>query len=426
MSLTSGRAGRTLALLAAILLVTATAGALAPGPAAGSSPPTVPGASDLLATRSGVVWSWGAAASNNSDVLRSTNGGRQWQVVLDVATPANGNGLTASYFLGVDDAWVVKQNIHGDGVGETTTVYSTSDGGAHWYHSKALPGDITTCCLILFDQIYFANPDDGWALAAGQDMAPGAPTTLTMLWWKSTDGGRSWSELPASALPTQGRVMGGLSPYLNCPSASSPHLTFATADIGWFSEGDCAAGVARPKVWWTTDAGAHWAPASLPPPASGWGDWFRDGNARRARGPGEVQPRRGALHQRGALLGHRQPARAGPHGAGNDGGGVVRSGRPQRMVGGCADRGLLDLRCRGPLVGHPLAARPPPPGVLQLSWARLRPGARPHRGMGNCRRRARLGARAPAGKSFWRRGSPNARAGIHNRQRRAWLVDGGR
>ena len=104
---------------------------------------------------------------------------------------------------------------------------------------------------------------------------PGAPTTLTMLWWRSTDGGRSWSKLASSALPFQGRSLGGLSAYTNCPGVASPHLTFATAEIGWFSEGDCATGNAHPEVWWTTDAGAHWSPAYLPPPASGWGDWAR-------------------------------------------------------------------------------------------------------------------------------------------------------
>jgi photosystem II stability/assembly factor-like uncharacterized protein len=198
--------------------------------------------------------------------------------VLDVPTPANGDGLTASYFLGAGHAWLVKQNIHGDGIGETTTVYSTSDGGAAWYHSKALPGDITTCCLIPSDQIYFANPHDGWILATGQDMPPGTPTTLSMLWWRSSDGGRSWRELASSALPSQGQVTGRGSADTNCPDISSPHLSFASAEIGWFSEGDCDAGAAHPKMWWTVDAGARWAPAPLPPPASGWGDWFRDGN----------------------------------------------------------------------------------------------------------------------------------------------------
>jgi photosystem II stability/assembly factor-like uncharacterized protein len=208
--------------LATILLIATTAGALGAGPAAGCTGPVVRGAPDLLATPSGVVWSWSPAATSNADVFRSTNGGGRWQRVLDVPTPANGEGLTASYSLGAGDAWLVKRNIHGDGVGETTTVYSTSDGGAAWDHSKALPGDITTCCLVLFDQIYFANPQDGWILATGQDMVPRTPTTLTMLWWRPSDGGRSWRELAPSALPSQGRVVGRGSAYPNCPDIASP------------------------------------------------------------------------------------------------------------------------------------------------------------------------------------------------------------
>ena len=275
MSLSPGLTRRAAAAFLATALATTT-GATVLGPPAASSTSGRPGAPDLLATPDGVVWSWAAAAASNSEVFRSTDGGGRWQSVLDVPTPANGFGLTASYFLGADDAWVVKQNLHGDGVGETTTVYSTHDGGAQWYHSKALPGDITTCCIILFDQIYFANPEDGWVLAAGQDMGPGTPTALTMLWWRSTDGGRSWDELPTSTLPWQGRVVGGPSLYPNCPAISSPHLVFANAEVGWFSEGDCSEGAARPEVWWTADGGARWTPAPLPPPARGWGNWFRD------------------------------------------------------------------------------------------------------------------------------------------------------
>lgn len=266
--------GRLGLLVGAIALVAGLAVATGPASASSSNVPATSGAPDLLSTPGGVVWSWGPASSYG-EVFRSTDDGAHWHTVLGVPPTSNGFGLTASYFLGPQDAWLVKQNLHGDGIGETTTVYSTSDGGAHWYHSKALPGDVSTCCLILFDQVYFANAQDGWVLASGQNMIPGAPTTLTMLWWRSTDGGRSWQQLPAADLPFQGHDMGPLSAYLACPSVNSPHLTFATVDVGWFSEGACGAGGAHPQVWLTTDGGTDWTAASLPAPAGGWGDWFR-------------------------------------------------------------------------------------------------------------------------------------------------------
>lgn len=245
-------------------------------PAVAAPPPTVPleGAANLFATSSGVVWSLANNFEHGPQVLRSTDNGANWRAVLDVPYLPNGFGLTASYFLGADDAWTVKQNEHGDGIGETTTVYGTDDGGAHWWHTKALPGDLTTCCTILFDQIYFANPEDGWVLGVGTNSSPGGTPTLFMLWWDSTDGGRTWSQVPSPDLPGQGQALGPKGTYSTaCGPISSPHVDFATAQLGWFTEGDCASGAADPRVWRTTDGGRHWSPAHLAVPAGGWGSW---------------------------------------------------------------------------------------------------------------------------------------------------------
>jgi len=248
--------------------LTCGAGLAAPAPTA-----QIEGAANLLATTGGVVWSFANNFEHGPQVLRSTDAGAQWRSVLTVPYLPNGFGLTASYFLGGSDAWTVKQNLHGDGVGETTTVYGTDDGGAHWWHTKALPGDLTTCCLVPFDQIYFANPEDGWVLGVAQDMSPNNPTTLFMILWASTDGGRTWAELPPADLPGQGQVLGRGAG--SCGPVSSPRLAFASAQTGWLTEGDCGSGPAQPQVWRTTDGGRHWSASLLPAPASGWGSWDR-------------------------------------------------------------------------------------------------------------------------------------------------------
>jgi photosystem II stability/assembly factor-like uncharacterized protein len=259
------------AVSALLVFSTLTCGASLAGLGAPDPTAQIEGAANLLATPGGVVWSFANNFEHGPQVLRSTDEGAHWRSVLSVPYLPNGFGLTASYFLGDNDAWTVKQNLHGDGVGETTTVYGTDDGGAHWWHTKALPGDLTTCCLVPFDQVYFANPQDGWVLGVAQDMSPNTPNTLVILLWDSTDGGRTWEELPPVNLPAQGKVLGTSSG--SCGPVSSPHLVFSTAQTGWFTEGDCGSGRARPRVWRTTDGGRHWSAALLPAPAGGWGSW---------------------------------------------------------------------------------------------------------------------------------------------------------
>ena len=142
--------------------LTCGAGLAAPAPSA-----QVEGAANLLATTGGVVWSFANNFEHGPQVLRSTDAGVKWESVLKVPYLPNGFGLTASYFLGGNDAWTVKQNLHGDGVGETTTVYGTADGGTHWWHTKALPGDLTKCCVVPFDQNLLRQPRGRLGIGSG-------------------------------------------------------------------------------------------------------------------------------------------------------------------------------------------------------------------------------------------------------------------
>jgi hypothetical protein len=246
--------------VAAFAAMPVTANGRAPAVAAGPGP---------VATRSGVVWST-SASEDRSEVLRSVDGGRSSHVALSVPSSPNLGGISATYFLGPQDAWAVDQRLHGDGRGETTVVYRSVDGGGHWQRSLPLPDDLTECCVFPSDQIYFSSPRDGWVLAVGiggNDL----PGLLTMLWWRSTDGGRSWVRMSSNALPLEGFELVGAQG--SCPTLSPPHLAFANAADGWFTEGSCGRGPAEPVVWRTTDGGAHWVPVALPGPEGGWGVW---------------------------------------------------------------------------------------------------------------------------------------------------------
>ncbi len=203
-------------------------------------------------------------------VLRSADDGRDWHVVLP--PQRRSFGLVASYFLGTANAWAVDQVEHGGGNGETTTVLGTSDGGRHWWRSRPLPGDLTTCCTILFDQIFFSSPRHGWLLGVGTNINSTSEQSLTMLWWRTRNGGHTWTKLPTAALPLQGHDIGAYDSSA-CPVFSPPHLVFASARIGLFTEGACEHGIARPVLWRTDDGGSRWISTRLPSPQEGWGRW---------------------------------------------------------------------------------------------------------------------------------------------------------
>jgi len=256
------------------------------------------GAASLLATSGGVVWSFSATELGNG-VLRSADGGRRWKVVLFPSRFAG--DLTASYFLGPGRAWVADQQRRAFGQGETTTVLGTSDGGATWWRSRPLPGDVTTCCAEMTDQVYFANPRHGWLLAAGTLSRPGATAGggwQVMRLWRTMDGGRTWMPLPAGPLPLQGTSWRTRVPP-EC-GIDPPQVAFADARDGWLTEGACGLGPARPLVWRTSDGGLHWTPAALKAPGGGWGDWLGSSGP----GPGGVSvgPPRIAVSGTGAAV----------------------------------------------------------------------------------------------------------------------------
>jgi photosystem II stability/assembly factor-like uncharacterized protein len=245
----------------AAVLSLAVAGCVSAAPGGRDSSAGGPaGAANVLATSEGVVWSFDNQGGSGV-VLRSADGGRHWRVALRDRAQGSSFGLVASYFLGSQHAWAV-----GESPGGISSVYRTSDGGQRWQRA-GVPAAASLAGPVLFEQIVFAGPLHGWLLGVA-----GGGSSLAMVWWRTDDGGRRWTGLPAGGLPLQGLRLAsyGKTP---CPTFSPPHLAFATARTGWFTEGACEHGPARPVVWRTGDGGRRWVPSALPAPAGGWGRW---------------------------------------------------------------------------------------------------------------------------------------------------------
>lgn len=251
----------TLAVTVAVALaLVVTGGSVSLGDARANKPLLDSGAPNFLATTNGVVWSF------SQGVLRSTDRGETWRTVFPPNTSANEIGPAASYFLGPEDGWIV--NV---GAGVDTTVYRTSDGGEHWFQSAELEGVPSAGTSVLFYQLFFSDAEYGWLLGVGTVFLPSVADSLTESLWRTSDGGRTWSET-SNELPLQGLALASYGSTA-CPTFSPTHIAFANADVGWFTEGDCEHGSAHPLVWTTHDGGLQWTASSLPAPAGGWRQW---------------------------------------------------------------------------------------------------------------------------------------------------------
>ncbi|HET6558580.1 MAG TPA: YCF48-related protein [Prolixibacteraceae bacterium] len=158
------------------------------------------------------------AVGNHGTILKSTNGGRDWNIQHS-NTVSNLSSISA---IDKDTLYVSGRDL---------SVLKSTDGGATWHPvRKGSYGERNV------SKVFFVNSTVGYLLGDG----------LYEL-FKTTDGGITWTNLPTE---------------LNFQGVTS--LYFTSADTGFTSGGGGTAGT----MLKTTDGGAHWTNFSLPLSAS--------------------------------------------------------------------------------------------------------------------------------------------------------------
>jgi photosystem II stability/assembly factor-like uncharacterized protein len=188
----------------------------------------------LCAVSAQVCW----VSGTGGRVLRTTNGGATW----DVVGPPHSEELD---FRDIE-AWDEKTAVIMSS-GELDRIYRTADGGQTWELVFEHPEREA-----FFDGIAFANRDLGWLM--------GDPVAGRLLILQTTDGGRSWTELPANRLPAiQEGEAGFAASGTNLTVGSEPG-SLAIA-LGGAPQGKR---FTASRVVITTDEGRSWVANSVP------------------------------------------------------------------------------------------------------------------------------------------------------------------
>lgn len=180
----------------------------------------------VSAVSSLVAWAGGA----NGTVLRTTDGGRSWQL-----RPVP--GAETLDFRDVDamsDRVAFALSI---GPGESSRIYKTSDGGGHWDLQFA-----NTDPKVFLDAMTFSDEAHGVAFS---DSVDGRFVILT-----TATGGRAWDRVPADRLPA---ALPGEGAF----AASGTNVAMYGRDHVWI-------GTTASRVLRSSDGGRTWRVAATP------------------------------------------------------------------------------------------------------------------------------------------------------------------
>jgi len=196
-----------------------------------------------------LLWPSNPNHSSALAVARTTDGGRTWTAVTPPsAVPGLAPGQALLEAATARRAWFTVTTGTG-GSRATTHVFGTTDGGQSWRESSAVGGGSPVA-------IDFAGPRRGWLLNSPGAAMNQNPVAL----YRTTDGGLRWSLVAKSPRTAADPATSSGLPV----ACDKDGVAFESAQVGWIT-GSCTA--VEGAVLASTDGGAHWASASLPPAA---------------------------------------------------------------------------------------------------------------------------------------------------------------
>jgi photosystem II stability/assembly factor-like uncharacterized protein len=186
---------------------------------------------------------WGSVPISNPNIVSgialTDDGGHTWYNVTPNGLTQESSFTIALYPRSATEAWTWLSTLDG---GSSTTLWHTTDGGAHWSTSAVPTGAVR--------QLDFSDSQHGWLTATPNGAAAGEyPINV----WRTTDGGATWSQV--ASYPVFGSTLG---------------LSFANATTG-FANGCPLGGSSGSPLGLcvTQNGGSSWSPvSSLTPPIS--------------------------------------------------------------------------------------------------------------------------------------------------------------
>jgi photosystem II stability/assembly factor-like uncharacterized protein len=185
-------------------------------------------------------------ALSGKGVMRTTDGGLQWRKIAGLPRSAKTPYASVAAH-GPSEAWVAAhagKNV--DAFHSKVRIFSTTDGGRHWFRSRALRG--------FGSSLDFVDSRHGW-LFTGLGVATGS---MSHNLYRTSDGGRTWRLVEYNHIDTSSK--GSLN---SCDGLDG--VSFRTPTDGW-SAGWCGAGPQILMFYRSSDRGRTWRARSLPWP----------------------------------------------------------------------------------------------------------------------------------------------------------------